>query len=87
MRSQHHSMELTKISLDSSTHVVFPKSPRRLSKLLMTGLPCHHAISCMKEKRLDNDAFMPDCYKKESYGACYILVLYLVSGQTMWTRT
>jgi len=53
----------------------------------LTGLPCCHAISCMKSQDMNINDFVPDCFKKERYAACYSSVIYLANGQCLWERT
>lgn len=43
-------------------------------------------MSCMKDQYLQIDDFVPDCYKKELYEAYYSPVIYLVNGETLWTK-
>jgi hypothetical protein len=54
---------------------------------LLTGLPCCHAISCMKSQDIDVDQYVPDCFRKERYEACYSHIIYPVNGQSLWRRT
>jgi len=56
-------------------------------KWLLTGLPCCHAISCMKAQDIDVNQYVPDCFRKERYEACYSHIIYLVNGQSLWRRT
>jgi hypothetical protein len=56
-------------------------------KWLLTGLPCCHAISCMKSQDININDFVPDCFKKERYAACYSSVIYPANGQCLWEKT
>jgi len=49
-------------------------------KCLLTGLPCYHAISCMRNRVLSIYDFVPDYYKKEKYAACYSSMIYPANG-------
>ncbi|CAL5185864.1 unnamed protein product [Lathyrus oleraceus] len=53
---------------------------------MLSGLPCCHAISCIKDQKLEIDEFVPDYYKKECYAACYAPVIYPVNGESLWTK-
>jgi hypothetical protein len=56
-------------------------------KWLITGLPCCHAIACMKSQSIDIDQYVPDCFRKEKYEACYRSIIYPTNGQALWRRT
>jgi hypothetical protein len=56
-------------------------------KWLLTGLPCCHAISCMRNQDMNVYDFMPDIYRKEKFAACYASVIYPANGQSLWERT
>ena len=53
---------------------------------MLSGLPCCHAISCMKNQHLELDDSVSGCYKKERHEAWYASVLYLINGKTLWTK-
>ncbi|XP_058783844.1 uncharacterized protein LOC131658582 [Vicia villosa] len=53
---------------------------------MLTGLPCCHAMSCMKSQQLDIEDFVPDCYKKSTYEACYASVIFPVNGENLWEK-
>ncbi|CAK8560614.1 unnamed protein product [Lathyrus sativus] len=54
---------------------------------MLIGLPCYHAMSCMKYQHLEIDDFVPDCYKKEKYAAYYKHVIYSLNGEALWSKT
>jgi len=56
-------------------------------KWLLIGLPCCHAISCMRKRSLNIYDFVPDCYRKAKYKACYSSVIFPANGQCLWERT
>lgn len=43
-------------------------------------------LSCMKDQYLPIDDFVLDYYKKELYEAYYSPVIYLVNGETLWSK-
>lgn len=53
---------------------------------MLTGLPCCHAISCLKDQHLEVDEFVSDCYR-DFYEAYYAPVIYLVNGVSLWVKT
>jgi hypothetical protein len=56
-------------------------------KWLLTGLPCCHAISCMKYKYNKIANYVPSIFKKEQYVACYSSIIFPINGQDLWMRT
>ncbi|XP_058759142.1 uncharacterized protein LOC131632413 [Vicia villosa] len=53
---------------------------------MLTGLPSCHAMSCMKSQQLDVEKFVPDCYRKVPYEACYASVIFPVNGENLWEK-
>ncbi|KAI5397665.1 hypothetical protein KIW84_063475 [Lathyrus oleraceus] len=53
---------------------------------MLTELPCFYVMSCMKDQHLQIDDFVPDCYKKELFEACYAPVIYPINGEALWTK-
>ncbi|CAJ2645668.1 unnamed protein product [Trifolium pratense] len=56
-------------------------------KWMLTGLPCRHAIACMREMEIDPGQYVPDYFRKETYEACYQPMIYPTNGQNVWVRT
>jgi len=56
-------------------------------KWYLTGLPCCHAIACMKHKHYNSADYVPSIYKKEAYVDCYSSMIYPTNGQNLWMRT
>nr|KYP42750.1 Sporozoite surface protein 2 [Cajanus cajan] len=56
-------------------------------KWMLTGLPCCHAISCMRYMNLDPKVFVPEYYKRATYEVVYQSMIYPVNGQQLWTKT
>jgi len=52
-------------------------------KWLITGLPCCHAIACMKDQDINIDDYILYNYLKEKYEACYRLMTYPANGQKL----
>ncbi|RYR75592.1 hypothetical protein Ahy_A01g000151 [Arachis hypogaea] len=53
----------------------------------MSGIPCVHAISCIKFKGLDIEPFVAGCYKREAYMRCYDSIIHPLNGVDLWERT
>jgi hypothetical protein len=78
------------ININSTTEKFYVNLLRRscdCRKWLLTGLPCCHAISCMKNQDMDINEFVPDIFKKDQYAACYAPIIYPANGQNLWERT
>ncbi|KEH38128.1 hypothetical protein MTR_2g461790 [Medicago truncatula] len=41
----------------------------------------------MKSQDMNINDFVPDCFKKERYAACYNSVIYPANGQCLWEKT
>ena len=37
----------------------------------LTGLPCSHAISCLRHERIATESVVPKCYSVEAFGTAY----------------
>ncbi|XP_072077746.1 uncharacterized protein [Arachis hypogaea] len=53
----------------------------------MSGIPCVHAISCIKFKGLDLEPFVAGSYKKETYMRCYDSIIHPLNRVDIWERT
>ncbi|GAU10051.1 hypothetical protein TSUD_423700, partial [Trifolium subterraneum] len=56
-------------------------------KWMLTGLPCRHAIACMREIETDPGQYVPNYFRKETYEACYQPIIYPTNGQNLWDKT
>lgn len=56
-------------------------------KWLFTGLPCCHAIACMKYINYKIADYVPSIFKKEQYAECYSIIIFQVNGQDLWVTT
>jgi hypothetical protein len=56
-------------------------------KWMLTGLPCRHAIACMRHMNIDPDQYVPNYFRRETYEACYHPIIYLTNGQNVWVKT
>ncbi|XP_058747068.1 uncharacterized protein LOC131620060 [Vicia villosa] len=53
----------------------------------LSGLPCVHALSCMKSRNFKFEDFVPEYYRKSRYIVLYKPVIYPVNGSNLWART
>ena len=53
----------------------------------ISGIPCCYAISCIFFNREAAEKYTDDCYRVNTYKACYELVINPINGQSMWTPT
>jgi hypothetical protein len=56
-------------------------------KWMLTGLPCRHAIACMRHMDIDPDQYVPNYFRRETYEACYHPIIYPTNGQNVWVKT
>jgi pyruvate/2-oxoglutarate dehydrogenase complex dihydrolipoamide acyltransferase (E2) component len=54
---------------------------------MLTGLPCRHAISCMRYMDMDPGQYVPNYFRRETYEACYHPIIYPTNGQNLWVKT
>jgi len=40
----------------------------------------------MRNQNMDVNVFVPNYYKKDQYATCYISIIYLPNGQSIWVR-
>jgi len=87
-RSTEHDYEVRHIACQTNEkyHVNLLRRECDCRRWLLTGLPCCHAISCMKSQNMNIYEYVPDCYKKERYADCYSSVIYPANGQCLWER-
>jgi hypothetical protein len=87
-RSSEYDYEVRRIaSLTEKYSVNLLRRECDCRRWLLPGLPCCHAISCTKSQDMNINDFVPDCFKKERYAACYISVIYSANGQCLWEKT
>ncbi|CAK8566902.1 unnamed protein product [Lathyrus sativus] len=87
-RAGEYDYEVKHISLNGEKHAVnLSKKECSCRTWILTGMPCCHAMSYMKDQYLQIDDFVPDSYKKELYEVCYSSVIYPVNGEALWTKS
>src|SRR3954463_9658701 len=53
----------------------------------LTGLPCVHALECLKSRNFKYEDYIPECFRKSRYIEVYEPVLYPVNGSNLWVKT
>lgn len=87
MRAREFDYEFRHISFNGKKFVVnLSKHECSCRRWMLTGLPCCHAISCMKDQQLEVDDFVPDYHKNECYKACYTPMVYIVNEESLWIK-
>jgi len=56
-------------------------------KWSITGLPCYHSLAAMKFLNLDEEDFIPLCFKMSTYEETYQPIIYPTNGQHQWDVT
>ena len=53
----------------------------------LTGIPCHHAISCLRHERIRLEDMVSSCYSLEVYMQAYDKPVMPCRDKKEWTRT
>ncbi|CAL5200955.1 unnamed protein product [Lathyrus oleraceus] len=54
---------------------------------MLTGISCYHEIVCIQSIVEDLAYYVATMYRKETYLACYIPIIYPTNGQNLWEET
>ena len=52
----------------------------------MTGLPCSHAISCLRHERIPTESVVPNCYTIEAFRNAYGFTIWPCADKTEWAK-
>ena len=52
----------------------------------LTGIPCNHAISCLRHERIPAESVLPACYSTEAFGSAYGFNIWPCRDQTLWEK-
>ena len=52
----------------------------------LSGIPCHHAIACARNERIDPGSLVHECYSVETYKKAYAFNVKPVRDQEHWTK-
>ncbi|XP_040380846.1 uncharacterized protein LOC121054682 [Oryza brachyantha] len=50
----------------------------------LTGIPCNHAISCLRHERIPAESVLPECYSTEAFSRAYGFNIWPCSDQSQW---
>ncbi|RYR39995.1 hypothetical protein Ahy_A09g045642 [Arachis hypogaea] len=56
-------------------------------KFQLSGIPCAHAMTCIRKMCFNVDTYVSDYYKKAAYISCYQHVVFPINGPNLWDRT
>jgi hypothetical protein len=52
----------------------------------LTGIPCNHAIACLRDERIPAEDMLPSCYSTETYSIVYAFNIMPCRDKTMWEK-
>ena len=52
----------------------------------LSGIPCHHAIACAREERIDPESLVHECYSVATYKKAYSFNIKPMRDQEHWTK-
>ena len=52
----------------------------------LTGLPCSHAISCLRHERIATESVVPKCYSVEAFGTDYGFNIWPCADKSTWYK-
>ena len=52
----------------------------------LSGIPCHHAIACCREERIDPESLVHSCYTIETHKKAYGFILVPLRPKSFWEK-
>jgi hypothetical protein len=52
----------------------------------LIGIPCHHAISCLRHERIPAESVLPSCYSVDAFGEAYGFNIWPCRDPTLWEK-
>lgn len=52
----------------------------------LSGIPCHHAIACAREERIDPESLVHECYSVQTFIKAYGFNIKPMRDQEHWTK-
>ena len=52
----------------------------------LSGIPCHHAIACCREERIDAETMVHSCYSIATFKEAYAYNLAPLRGRVFWQK-
>ena len=53
----------------------------------LTGIPCNHAIACLRHERIPAEDLLPACYSTQTYSSVYGFTIMPCKDKSMWEQT
>ena len=53
----------------------------------LTGIPCNHAIACLRHERIPAEDLLPACYSTQTYSSVYGFTIMPCNDKSMWKQT
>ena len=53
----------------------------------LTGIPCNHAIVCLRHERIPAEDLLPACYSTQTYSSVYGFTIMPCKDKSMWEQT
>jgi len=52
----------------------------------LTGIPCYHAISCLRHERIPPESILPNCYSLDAYNNAYAYSIWPCKDKSEWEK-
>jgi hypothetical protein len=52
----------------------------------LTGIPCCHAVSCLRHERITPESVLPNCYSLEAYNSAYAYSIWPCKDKSEWEK-
>ncbi|CAN6164305.1 unnamed protein product [Urochloa humidicola] len=52
----------------------------------LTGIPCNHAISCLRHERISPESVLPNCYSTDAFRRAYGFNIWPCSDKSIWEK-
>ena len=52
----------------------------------LTGLPCSHAISCLRHERIPTESVVPHCYSVQAFAEAYGFIIWPCVDKSEWFK-
>jgi hypothetical protein len=52
----------------------------------LTGIPCCHAISCLRHERISPESVLPNCYSLDAYNSAYANSIWPCKDKSEWEK-
>lgn len=52
----------------------------------LTGIPCCHAVSCLRHERIAPESVLPNCYSLDAYNSAYAYNIWPCRDKSQWEK-